>query len=319
MPGADCARAEAEDVCLRHTIGWKQTRFQPSRRCLKRDSCYGKAFDRLLRDSKALPATSEKRRACEARTRSTNPLSKSTIRGLMVLSSGPNQMKASPQTYRNLFEDYEASLYLRARKVERFLKDFDSGYIAARASRAVTTPHLNVLGIFGLGARELCHSRALAWFLRADGEHEQGTLFINALLRLVNLPPVSTENYHVLLEKPDRVDVAIYAVREFALFIENKVYAKEQERQFERLTDSLKRLSEAKRIPPGHRVAVFLTNDGRPACTMPAKTDPTIAIVNLRRDVVFRAFIDALSTLPVKSLLLEKFLEAYDSGLTTLT
>jgi hypothetical protein len=228
-------------------------------------------------------------------------------------------MKASPQTYRSLFEDYDASLYLKADKFERFLKDFNSGYIAARASRAATTPHLNVLRIFGLGARELCHSRALAWFLRADGEHEQGGLFTNALLRLVNLPPVSTENYHVLLEKPDRVDVAIYAVREFAIFIENKVYAREQDTQFERLMKSLKKLSEARRIPTGRRVAVFLTNDGRPASTMPAKADPTIAVVNLRRDVVFQAFSDALSALPVKSLLLEKLLEAYENSVTTLT
>ncbi len=228
-------------------------------------------------------------------------------------------MKTSARIYRELFEDFEASLQVKAGEFDRLLDDFNSDYIAARASRAATTPHLDVLRVFGLGARELCHSRALAWFLRIDGEHEQGCLFINALLSLVNLPPVSTENYHVLLEKPDRVDVAIYAVREFALFIENKVYAKEQKMQFERLINSLKKLSEAKRIPTGRRVAVFLTNDGRGASTIPTKADPTIAVFNLRRDVVVRAFAAAFSALPVKSLLLANLLDAYENSLTTLT
>jgi hypothetical protein len=228
-------------------------------------------------------------------------------------------MNASFQAYRSLFEDYEASLHMKAEDFERLLDDFISDYIAARASRAKTTPHLDVLRIFGLEARELCHSRALSWFVREDAEHEQGARFANAMLGLVNLPPVSNSNYHVLLEKPDRVDVAIYAVREFAIFIENKVYAKEQETQFGRLIDSLKAFSGARGIPPGRRVAVFLTNNGRAASTMPARADPTIAVVNLRRDVVFRAFSDALAASPVKSLMLEKLLEAYDSSLTTLT
>ena len=177
---------------------------------------------------------------------------------------------------------------------------------------------MNVLQVFGLGARELCHSRALAWFLRPDAEHEQGNLFINALLKLVNLSLVSSDNYHVLLEKPERVDVAAYAVKEFAIFFENKVYAREQDTQFERLMNSLRAFSTAKRVPSGRRVAIFLTNDGRPALTTPANPDPTIAIFNLRRDVLFREFSAATLTAKVKSPLLENLLKAYEESLTTL-
>lgn len=227
-------------------------------------------------------------------------------------------MKATPD-YQRLFEEYNTGLYSKAHKFEQFLKDFNSGYISARTSRAGTTPHLNVLGIFGLGARELCHSRALAWFLRADGEHEQGCLFINALLRLVNLPPVSSENYHILLERPERVDVAVYAVREFAIFLENKVYAREQDRQFERLMNSLKKFSTAKQIPSGRRVAIFLTNDGRPASTAPVEPDPTTAVFNLRRDLLFQEFSAAALAAKVKSPLLENLLKACENSLTTLT
>ena len=98
------------------------------------------------------------------------------------------------------------------------------------------------------------------------------------------------------------------------------MYAKEQDKQFERLMKSLREFSEEHGIPTGRRVAVYLTNDGRPASTAPAVTDPTIAVFNLRRDTVFRAFSGALSASSAerKSLLLEKLLEAYESSLATL-
>ena len=207
----------------------------------------------------------------------------------------------------------------RASNFEDFVGQFGESYRVARADRARTTPHLDVLQAFGLSVRELCHSRLLSWFLRADGEHEQGALFLNALLKLVHFPSFAGENYHVLLEKPERVDVSIYAEKNFAIFIENKVYAKEQPTQFERLVKSLRGFCDRHHIPAGRRTAIFLTNDGRAPLTRPGEMDATITDINLRRDQLFTAFDQALQTSKRKSLLLEHFLAAYIRGIAKLT
>ena len=118
-------------------------------------------------------------------------------------------------------------------------RDFDAAFKTARHDRAATTPRLNILDVFGLKKWELCHSRALEWFLDENASHEQGGIFMDALLRLVGIDLGKCENYAVQREKPDRVDVVAFKGREFAVFIENKVDHHERELQLADLQDSL--------------------------------------------------------------------------------
>lgn len=224
--------------------------------------------------------------------------------------------------FKSLMDEFEAASAAvapdRARDMEVVFQEFTHAYQQARQTRASFTPHLNVLDVFGLNTRELRHSSVLAWLLRADAEHEQGGRFMGALLRLLGFPPPKDENYTVHLEKPDRVDIAVIANGEFAVFIENKVFAGEQETQFERLIDSLTAHADAFGIPWQQRAAVFLTNDGRKPTTMPDAVHPSVRTFCIRRDVVINSFAKALAESPAKSPLLENLMDSYRRGISTL-
>ena len=217
------------------------------------------------------------------------------------------------------FEMVSAAAALdQAKEMEVAFQEFTHAYQEARQTRASSTPHLNLLDVFGLATRELRHSSALAWFLRADAEHEQGSRFMAALLNLLGFPPPKDEHYTVHLEKPDRVDIAAVSSDEFAVFIENKVFAGEQETQFERLIDSLTAHADARGVPSQRRAAVFLTNDGREPATKPGSIHPSVLPFYLRRDVVIDSFAKALAESPVKSPLLENLMKSYLHGISML-
>src|SRR5439155_17670311 len=138
--------------------------------------------------------------------------------------------------------------------------------------------------VFGLTTRELCHSDALAWFLREDAEHEQGDLFMRALLKRVGVGIPKEMNYTVEREQHGRIDVAAHAAGAFALFIENKIRdRKERENQFSDLLDSLVKFSNKNGIPERCRVAIFLTDDSRPPDTAPKSRVANVISRNLSR------------------------------------
>ncbi len=71
----------------------------------------------------------------------------------------------------------------RREQFDALLARFKSAFKEERKVRVATTPHLDILGVFGLKSRELCHSRVVAWFLDSNQAHEQGTVFLDAFLR----------------------------------------------------------------------------------------------------------------------------------------
>lgn len=193
-------------------------------------------------------------------------------------------------------------------------RDFEDAFKAARHDRAATTPRLNILDVFGLKNWELCHSRALAWFLDENASHEQGGVFMHVLLRFVGIDLGNCEDYSVQREKPDRVDVVAYKPREFAVFIENKVDHHERELQLADLQESLISFSERYGIPESQRIAVFLTDDGRKPETahlMPLSGFFKDNLYPIRRLDLFEGFGRALSIQDPKSPLLVLFLQSY--------
>ncbi len=211
--------------------------------------------------------------------------------------------------YKTAFEGYERSISQSARSVAgvfgRFIEIFDREYRHARQQRVLTTPNLSVLKVFGLRYRELRHSDALAWFLRENSEHEQGDLFLRAFLKQLSVKIPENIKYTVDRERHNNIDISAYAAGVFAIFIENKIRGREEEEdQFERLVESLNTFSKNNGIPEDARIAVFLTDDGRPPVTAPESSH------NIRRIDLFDAFAEALQTAP-NSPLLVRFLENY--------
>lgn len=199
-------------------------------------------------------------------------------------------------------------------ELSRFFDRFEQDYAQARSTRAAATPHLDVLGIFGLQFAELRHSDVLAWFLDPHAEHEQGALFADALLELAGCKRVPSERYSVKRERHDRTDVAFYAGPHFAVFIENKVRHFERDKQVSEMVDSLVRLSHDLSIPRERRFAIFLTDAGAQPITGPTGDSSEFLMKNLkalRRIEIFEAFRAALAESAVYSPLLMNFVESY--------
>jgi hypothetical protein len=199
---------------------------------------------------------------------------------------------------------------------------FDVQFKAARHERIAFTPHLDVLQIFGLTAAELRHSRVLAWFLNPFAEHEQGSVFLRALLRLLNdkgarfqtTVPTDSEDYIVERERHERTDISVYRSGRFAVFVENKVHHSERTLQVADMISALVKLADAEGIPLQSRFAVFLTDHGGSPETGPSDDVAGFDrrnLVPLRREDVFSAFYKALKNETIASPLLENLLSCY--------
>jgi hypothetical protein len=237
---------------------------------------------------------------------------------ILIVNSSSKELA---NRFNEVFDSFATARIQETTEWPKLFDTFHHSYIEARQQRASTTPNLNLLGVFGLRTRELCHSRVLAWFLDENASHEQGGLFLRSLLEIVRCDVSNSSNYSVQREKPDRVDLAIFKKGTFAVFIENKVNHKERDDQVWDLVNSLVEFSRKQAIPEEQRIAVFLTDDGRSPETAPPGIVPGFLDSNLfplQRLEVFQAFRHDLSVRKVKSFLLESFLEAYIAAISNL-
>jgi hypothetical protein len=231
--------------------------------------------------------------------------------------------QSTVSTFQETLQAFEEAKFERSKTWPAVFAEFDVAFRASREDRALSTPRLNILDVFGLKTRELCHSRAIAWFLSETATHEQGSLFLNRLLRVCGLSDASYEGYTVQREKSDKVngraifiDVIVYKPDGFAVFIENKVEHHEREYQFEDLQTSLVKFSTTQNnTPASRRIAVFLTDHGGSPRTAHKKLPAGLLAPNVRpikRLTLFQEFREALADPNVKkSSLLINFLDAY--------
>ena len=172
-----------------------------------------------------------------------------------------------------------------------------------------TAPRVNILKVLNLGHDEMRHSRMLAWMLDPHETHAQGTLFIKGFLSAIKLNdrideyiPEERENgargedIEVFRERPGRIDLAVIANELFAIFVENKVRAGEQQDQLERHWDTLNEYAEREwQIPPTNRHLVFLTPTGRaPSSLYSQLRFPQL--IQLGFDALCQAFREAASS-----------------------
>jgi hypothetical protein len=226
------------------------------------------------------------------------------------------------RNFQKTLNAFEEAKLERSKTWPAVFAEFGVAFKASREDRALSTPRLNILDVFGLKTWELCHSRVVAWFLSETATHEQLGLFMNQLLRECGLSDACYAGYKVQRERPDRVDVVAYKPGNFAVFIENKVEHHERDDQFGDLQMSLVKFSTTQNsIPTKHRFAVFLTDDGRRPTTAHKKPPAGFLADNLRpikRLTLFQAFRHALADPAVKkSSLLSSFLDAYIEAIST--
>jgi hypothetical protein len=133
----------------------------------------------------------------------------------------------------------------------------------------------NLFELLGIGGDELRHSKVLAWLLDAESGHGQGTVFLQAFIKLCDLDIAeeSIGQYIVRTEfsgLESIIDVMVYQRGNFLIYLENKVFAREGSDQLAREFRDMQRFGASLNIPKDRQFAIFLTPRGR----FPISGDP---------------------------------------------
>jgi|GEM_PF-5327301 len=208
---------------------------------------------------------------------------------------------------------------------EEMVDGFKSASIETQKTKKKYAPDANILVALNMNKQELKHGRFLLWLLDAKGSHAQARLFFDILIPVLIqsdgvLPssiknakekyiverersfPKLDDNGDVDIQKRDQVDLLIHnttgdSQSRFAIFIENKIDAGEQEQQLSRYQQQLSKFAEDYSIPEENRWMVFLTPEGREGTT----GNESISII----DVSYGKIASAL-----KQLIFDKAIEA---------
>lgn len=128
---------------------------------------------------------------------------------------------------------------------------------------------LNVFDILGFKTDEVRHSQVLAWLLKREkvpGSHFQGALFFKKFCKSLGMPiSYADENYNVTTEElgeESRIDIAIKCPSRFIIHIENKVHAREGNKQLKKEWKALKEKQNDNHIRDEDTHAYFLTKTG---------------------------------------------------------
>jgi hypothetical protein len=108
----------------------------------------------------------------------------------------------------------------------------------------VTGEQFNIFRILGIGHYEVCtHSPMLGNLLNPKGSHGQGDVFLRLFVKFVGITNFATDSTSLSLEYPigkvteksgGRIDIVMSDGDGNAIFIENKIYAGDQENQLRR-------------------------------------------------------------------------------------
>ena len=148
--------------------------------------------------------------------------------------------------------------------IERLLGDFEE----VRQPEDAEGPAGNIFRLLKISGDEVRHSSFLAWLFDPRGNHRQGDRFLRAFMEAIIVPPpVDLTECRVRTEFAagrSRVDMILYRVGAFLVFIENKVFSGERDRQVDDEFEDMSDWGVALRVPPERRYAIFLSPEGRP-------------------------------------------------------
>ena len=128
--------------------------------------------------------------------------------------------------------------------IESLLGKVSENLTKEQAVNAKTAKDFNVFEILGVAHLEVStHSAFIANLLNPNGSHAQGTIFLKDFLNLLKIKDFDYRNVTVEVEKHvgelGRIDIFITDNANWAIAIENKVYAGLQENQLGRYMEFL--------------------------------------------------------------------------------
>jgi len=134
-----------------------------------------------------------------------------------------------------------------------------------------TASRFNIFNVLGVGTREVkTHSAFLAELLNPEGSHSQGNLFLKFFFEIL---PIADKPHETAIEQSawyvetekitplGNLDIIVYEPdSRYAIVIENKIYAGEQENQLGRYSSWIQN------SPYGDKgILLYLTLDGKPS------------------------------------------------------
>ncbi|WP_224960786.1 PDDEXK-like family protein [Geomonas subterranea] len=147
----------------------------------------------------------------------------------------------------------------------------------SRKHMQINAPRFNIFEILGVSHYEVStHSALLRELLDPSGTHGQGNLFFRlflehlstkGIIRSSDMPSFTNDVYDDYICKVEqvissgRIDIVIERRergRDFCIYIENKIYAMDQERQLERYWDELQQHE----APDDRKKLIYLTISG---------------------------------------------------------
>jgi hypothetical protein len=182
-------------------------------------------------------------------------------------------------------------------RFNRFKRDFGRVVENCRESDERHAPDFNIFEIARIESNEAVHSRMLSNLLNPDGSHGQGPLFLTGFVRLcenriAGFPALldreikRTDVIHVTSELGSgygRADIAIYSRSPaFALIIENKIYAGDQDRQIPRYRDWLEK---GFQFAEGRKALIYLSLSGKRVPVSSGISDRDYFVLSYKTDV----------------------------------
>jgi hypothetical protein len=133
---------------------------------------------------------------------------------------------------------------------------------------SVTAPNLNIFKGIGVGTDEVRNCKILAWFMKPEETHAQGSLFMEIFFEqeLREFLPYALGGYFNVSTEIDfgdngRVDINIVS-RDFWVIIEAKINAGEQDSQLKRYNNVIASGCSALGINSGSTKVIYLTLSG---------------------------------------------------------
>lgn len=211
----------------------------------------------------------------------------------------------------DLFLKFDALRERRAKgsliKAREFFELYDEkqkGFVATGRSE------FNTFSILRFGGDEVRHTQILAWLLNERGSHGQGDLFFRAFLDAAGLLYTEGQRKHYrvraeFLGREAKTDIVIYCAPNFAIAVENKIFANQGEDQLDREFRDLERHALSENIPTENIRGVFITRDGRDPHTR--KPDTWIPLSHFKLVESFEATISEIRDEKLRCLLLDLF------------
>lgn len=164
----------------------------------------------------------------------------------------PDGLRPWRERYADAAGDWAALRHRDHERVLALIAIWEDRYEAARSGQHELTRSRKwrggprtLLAAIGVQDRELCLTAGLAWLLRPDGHHGLGPAMLDRLLGRLGIDQTTGDvritceesrgdNHASGLDRATKADLVVYA-RNWTIVCEAKTYAREQDRQLDRL------------------------------------------------------------------------------------